>query len=237
VRIGGDLQGGSASSGDLIASGYIQAQRIASLFLGGSLIAGVNSTPGSFQNNGAIRVADDIGSVTIGNLIGNSTNPAIISARGSATPTATTDVAIGKITITGRVEFAQILAGFDLNFAAVNADAQIGPVSVAGDWIASSIAAGVVAGGDHFFGDGDDSKMSGAGVKDVATVFSRITSLSIAGQVLGTPPTLNNSDFFGIEAENVGALKIGGTTIPLTAGHSNDNFFLGITGDFKVHEL
>ena len=47
----------------------------------------------------------------------------------------------------GRLELAQILAGYDTSLTPANADAQIGPVTVGGDWIASSITAGVVAGG------------------------------------------------------------------------------------------
>jgi hypothetical protein len=109
-------------------------------------------------------------------------------------------------------------------------------VTVGGDWVASSLAAGVVPGDDGFYGDGDtnEGKMSGAGVTDVATVSSKITSLTIGGQVLGT---VGGADFFAIMAENVVALKVGGTTIPLAAGSHNDDFFLGLTGDFKVQEV
>ncbi|WP_020474975.1 hypothetical protein [Zavarzinella formosa] len=143
------------------------------------------------------------------------------------------DLAIGRLTIKGRVEFAQILAGVDVSGTATNADAQIGPVSILGDWIATVIAAGAVS-TNAFFGDGDDVKISGAGVKDVATVSSKITSLSIGGQAIGT---LGGTDFFGVVAENVGSLKIGGVAIPLVAGNSNDDHFLGITGDFKINEI
>ncbi len=186
------------------------------------------------MNNGAIRVDDDIGTVLIkGSIVGNSTNSAILSARGKAVPTATTDVAIGKLTVLGRVEFAHILAGVDVNGVALNADAQIGAVSVGGDWIASSIAAGAVS-GNGFFGDTDDAKMSGPGVKDDSLVFSKITSLTIGGQVMGT---VGGTDHFGIVAENVGLVKVGGVTFPTTAGNSNDDFFIGITLDFKVNEV
>jgi hypothetical protein len=177
ITIGGDVIGGSATGvANLTQAGFIGAKRIASLVLGGSLIAGTDSTSGAFADNGAIGVNDDLGTVLIkGSVVGNSTNPAVISARGKAVPTATSDVAIGSMTVIGRVEFGQILAGFDFGSPAKNADAQIGTAIVGGDWIASSIAAGVFP-SNGFLGDADDVKMSGVNVKDVATISSRITS-------------------------------------------------------------
>ena len=231
LKIGGNLIGGSAAGTDnLRNSGSIEAQRIGTLTIGGSLTAGTDTTSGTFKNNGAIRVVDDIGSVTIGNIVGNATNPAIISARGRAVPT-TTDLAIGKLTVKGRVEFAQILAGYDTNGVPVNADAQIGPVIVVGDWIASSLVAGAIGLGiDGMFGDADDAAIAGGN----PTIASKITSLTIGGQALGT---VGGADHFGIVAQSIGIVKIGGTTIPTAVGFGNDDFFVGITGDFKVNEI
>jgi hypothetical protein len=230
IKITGNVIGGSASAGDLQKSGYIQGQRINALTIGGSLIAGVNNTAGVFLDNGAIRVADDIGTLTVGNIIGNSTNPVIISARGRAVQTST-DLAIGQLAVKGRVEFAQILAGFNTAGTGVNADAQIGPVTVGSDWIASSLVAGAIA-STGFFGDSDDAKI--VDVNDDPLVFSKIVSLTIGGQALGT---IAGGDHFGIVAENVGVVKVGGTIQPTIAGNSNDDFAVGITGDFKVNEI
>jgi hypothetical protein len=234
LKITGDLVGGSASGADaLVESGYIQAKRIASLTLGGSLIAGTDNTSGTYFNNGAVRVVDDLGLVLIkGSIVGNVTNPAIISARGSAAPTPTSDIAIASLTVLGRMEFAQVLAGWGTNAAPKNADAQIGAVIVGGSWFASSIAAGALPGGNGY-GSGD-TKMAGAGVKDEATLSSRIASTSIGGQALGT---VGGSTHFGIVAEIVGAAKVAGTSFLLTAGASNDDFLVGITGDFRVNEV
>jgi hypothetical protein len=234
VSIGGDLVGGSASgTAALSESGFIRAKRIANLTIGGSLIAGTNNTTGTYFNNGAVRVADDLGTVLIkGSIIGSVTNPVKITARGKLAPTATSDLAIGRLTVLGRVEFGLIVTGIAPDGAVLNADAQIGAVSVGGDWIASSLAAGAV-GVNGFFGDNDDLKI--AGVKDVATISSKITSLTIGGQVMGN--LLSGTDHFGIVAEQVGVIKIGGTLIPTTLGINNDDFFLGGSGDFKVHEI
>ena len=127
----------------------------------------------------AIRADDDLGTVLIkGSIVGNSNNPAVIAARGQSVPTAT-DLAIGSLTVKGRVEFAQILGGFDVSNAGVNADAQIGSVTVGGDWIASSLVAGAIA-GNGFFGDTGDAKI--VDPNDDPLVFSKIGSLTIAGQ-------------------------------------------------------
>ena len=128
------------------------------------------------------------------------------------------------------------------NIGSRNADAQIGPVIVGGDWIASSMAAGATAGADGFFGNNDDTKMSGVGVKDMPTVSSKITSIVIGGQVLGSAA---GGDHYGFVAENIGSFKLKGgtTTYTLTAGNSNDNILLDILfggllgGDTRLNEI
>jgi hypothetical protein len=103
---------------------------------------------------------------------------------------------------------------------------------VNGDWIASSIAAGALP-GPNGYGTGD-TKMSGPGVSDDPNVISKIASLTIGGEALGT---VGGTDSYGVVAENVQTIKIVGTKIPTAAGNSTDDFFVGITGDFKVHEI
>jgi hypothetical protein len=236
VWIGGDVVGGSATGTlELMRSGEIQGRRIASVTIGGSLIAGTNNTTGEFGLNGAIRAGDDLGPILIkGNILGNDTSPAVISARGSAAPTATMDVAIRRLTVLGRVESAQIVAGIDLEGLAANADAQIGPVVVGGDWIASSIAAGVGPGDDGFFGTDDDVDFADAGVKDVAGLSSRIASVTISGEALGT---IGGTDHFSLVAETVGPVKVGGSLLNQTPGPGNDVVEIGTTGDFGIKEI
>lgn len=237
LTINGNLVGGSASGSDpLERSGNVTAGRIGTLTLG-SLIAGHDNTFGAFANNGAIRVSNDIATATIkGSLIGNSSNRALITARGHLSPSTTSDQAIGKLTINGRVEFANISLGFDPAGFMKNADAQIGPVVVGHDWIASNLIVGAITGIDGKFGTADDVKMSGSGVKDVSTVFSKVTSLVIGGQAFGTP---SGSDHFGIVAQNIASFKVKGgtTTFPMIAGNGNDDFLVGLLGDFRVNEI
>jgi hypothetical protein len=236
LTIGGDIRGGSATGvQNMTQSGFVGAKRIGTLTVGGSVVSGTDATTGAFQNNGAIRVADDIGIATIKrSLVGNSTNPVIISARGQAAPVAPADVAIGALTVLGRVEFAQILAGFNPQGVAKNADAQLGLVTVGQDWIQSSLAAGAVPGAGGNYGDGNDAKMTGAGVKDAAGVVSRIAGVTIGGQAIGT---LAAGDSFGIVAQAVGAVTVAGTVFATHPGVGNDQFTIAMTGDVAVEEV
>ena len=243
VNIAGNIRGGSSNgTQDLVRTGIVSSRlaKIGIMTLGGSLIAGTDATTGLFSGNGTIQAGKDIGRLTIkGSLVGNATHSALISAYGQAVAPAGLDVAIGSINITGRVEHALIHAGIDA-FGQTNADAQIGTVTVGGDWIASSLVAGAKAGADGVFGTQDDVKFSsGPANKDVAGVFSRISNVIIGGQVLGTEFT---GDHFGIVAESVGSLSIGANLIPLLAGKHNDDILLaplidGFFGDLRLNEI
>ena len=233
VKIGGDLRGGSPANGGNplpVGSGYIEGARIASIFIGGSIITGFDFNAGQASSkNASIRAHDDIGSLTVkGSLVGNSNGddvPVIISARGhrGVSATSKTDVAIGKITIGGRVDFAIIEAGYDVDLIGINADAQVGTVTVGSDWISSNLLAGVRDAGDGF-GNSSDVKISGGGVKDNADAsgaISTIASVIIKGHAIGTTAA---GDFltFGIEAQQLGTVKVGGATVALRAGAGND---------------
>ncbi len=242
VNIAGNIRGGSSNgTQDLVRTGIVSSRlaKIGIMTLGGSLIAGTDATTGLFSDNGTIQAGKNIGRLTIkGSIVGNATYSAVISAYGQAMAPAGSDVAIGSINVTGRVEHALIHAGIDA-FGQTNADAQIGTVTVGGDWIASSLVAGAQAGPDGQFGTQDDVKFAGPMTKDVAGVFSRINSVTIGGQVVGTEFT---GDHFGIVAESVGSLSIGANLIPLLAGKHNDDILLaplidGFFGDLRLREI
>ena len=247
VKIGGNIEGSDSNvPGSVEYTGFIQGDRIASLFVGGSIIAGTESGGGTLVNSGAVSARDNIGSITIkGSLIGNSTNPVLITARGQATPGATTDIAIKSLTVGGRVEFTDILGGYGYDLGGtlltgLNADAQIGAVIVGGDWIASNLVAGVQDNADadrnDFFGEGDDQRIGGGS----AGIVSKIASILIKGTVLGT---VGGVDHFGFLAQQIGSFKIGVTAFPLTPGPANDlaGLPVGVTGvtlgDLRVREV
>lgn len=216
VKIGGDIRGGDtdgSGTGFLRESGNISSKHIGSIFIGGSLIAGHKLSGGdTLIRSGSIEATDDIGSITIlGSIIGNTSNAALITARGEAFPTATVDLAIKSLTVGGRVELAQILGGVDNQSTANNGNAQIGPVHVSGSWIASTLASGV-ASSNGIFGDGNDYAYNNG-------TTSKIASIIIDGQVLGQVGTNNT---FGFESRQIGSFKVGGITIPLRANAHND---------------
>ncbi|MEQ1858965.1 MAG: DUF4394 domain-containing protein [Chthoniobacteraceae bacterium] len=246
IKIGGNLEGGSlagsAASG-LSRSGGIFGQHIGSVLIGGSMLAGRDDSAGfSIDRSGAIIATDAIGSVTIrGDLAGRTgtsgTTAAVIAARGQAFPFpagATTDMAIKSLTVGGRVERANILAGYDDTLTATNADAQIGKVTVAGDWIASNLVAGIQddagAAFNAFFGDRDDEVIAGGN----AALVSRIGAIVIKGQVSGSA---FGSDSFGFAAQQIGAFTVGKAKLPLTA-NTDPAFRLALpTLDVSVQEF
>jgi hypothetical protein len=240
VKIGGNIQGSDADATVITNSGFIMGTRIASLFVGGSIIAGSESGGGILVNSGTVRAFADIGPIVVkGSLIGNSTNSVLITARGQVTPGANSDVAIKSLTVGGRVESADILAGYDnsIEVLGVNADAQIGRVIV-GDWIRSNLVAGVQddsdAVRDDDFGEGDDQKIIGG--TDRPGVVSKIASILIKGTAFGS---LIGGDHYGFVAQQIGSFKIGTTAFSLTAGAGNDlsGLLVGLTVDLRVREV
>jgi hypothetical protein len=238
VKIAGDILGGAGNgSGGVVVSGL---GNIASLTIGGSVRSGTGSDSGLIAAGSNITEGA-IGPIIIGgSLIGTSADPVTIAAVGQIGlgATATKDVAIKSLTVGGRVEFANILAGYGFDLTPRNADAQIGAVLVKGDWIASNLVAGVVAGGDTFFGTSVDDALISEGGGEEPLITAKIASVTINGYVMGT---LGGGDHFGFVAQQIVKFKIGGTTIPLTAGASNDDLVIGATdlplGDVNILEV
>jgi hypothetical protein len=242
VTIQGNLRGGSLPdlSPDLDGSGLIQADRLGTVFVGGSVEAGTDrSGAGKLTRNASIRAGHDVGSVTVrGSLVGNTGplgfTPVVISASGQAAVPAgaTTDMAIGSLTVGGRVELTNILAGYDPTLSPVNGDAQVGRVAVGGDWIASNLVAGVQnpASANGLFGDGNDQSI-GAGNTAIA---SRIGAVDIRGVVIGRDD--GGNDHFGFSAQQIGSFRAGGVAAPVTP--ARDVIELApLTGDVTVREV
>jgi hypothetical protein len=237
VKIGRDLVGGSLAPGaaTIDRSGFIETQtRIVSVAIGGSIIAGLDdSAVGELVRNASIRAGDDLGSLSVkGSLIGNvslnGTSPVIISARGQSSPVGD-DMAIGRIAIGGSVERANLFAGYDTSLVPMNDGAQIAAVIVSHDWIASNLVAGTIAGIDGLFGTDDDAPIAGV------NPLSRIASIIIKGQVFGTGAA---GDHFGFVAREIGAAKITGQTLALTASVTDLPTALSpVTGDVRLREI
>jgi len=169
----------------------------------------------------------------VGSLVGNAKNAVIISASGQQklSAGATSDEAIGSITVKHDVSYAEILAGYSTDATAanhrgtaVNADAQItGTVEITGDFTGSSIVAGVATGGDGTFGNATDTKISSIG--DRSLIVSKIASVIIHGNVTG-----GSDANYGIVAQQVASVNISNTAINLQSGASNDTTPIPIGG-------
>lgn len=211
VKIGVDLRGGSADgSGTIAAFGG----NIASVTVGGSFSGGADM---------GIIAGGKLGPVKIGGDI-SSSGGLLIQARGVfGTP-----LAIASVTVGGDVSGVDILAGYDYTLGGQTPDVQIGAVTVGGNWLGGSIVAGALANND-IFGDADDTAIFGGN----PAIFSKIASITIKGYLTGS---FAGSGFV---AQEIGKLKIGTATIPLTAGPSNDltPLSLGLSGIFRVREV
>jgi hypothetical protein len=214
VKIGGDLRGGSLSDQDLSDSGFIRGERITSVTITGSVIAGRDdSGTKALIHNASIAAAHDIGSIFIGsNVLGSvglngDVTKLVFSATGQPAATATSDVAIGKLTVLGSVERAQILAGYDISQMPQNRDAQIGPVKIGRDWVASDLVAGVQDAGAAGFGQGDVTIGLGSSI-------AKIASIAIGGSIAGVA---DSAETFAFESHVIGSFKLHGATIAIPA--------------------
>lgn len=234
--IHGSIIGGSNASTTqrLDRSGFIEAAEIGTLTIEGSVVAGTDAG-GGLSSSGSIRADKTItklwvkglGAGVVGGLIGNATNNVIISA-GNKITTLWVGVeatnAAKTILNHANVSYTSILAGYqhdtstsDLGDAA-NADADIGTVRITGNFTASNIIAGVQTGADLLFGTADDASIVG-GV-DVRANKSTIANIVIRGAVVGTAAT---GDHFGIVAEKITRVEIGGVVQALTSALNSIN--------------
>lgn len=193
VTIKGGVYGEFGPTGGGI---YAYGGGIKSISIGRDLTGSTAST--------GIYAAGAISSLSVGGSI-------IGAAPGGGVVFVLSDTAINKLTVKGRVENADILAGSGFYNAIIggtgNADAQIGTVSVGQDWVASNLAAGTdSSNANNFFGFLGDQTVAGNNV-DIGLA-SRIASITIKGNVVGTPDS--GIDGFGFFAQQIGSLKIRG---------------------------
>ncbi len=239
--IGGDspAAGVDTTAAEMTQSGFVLAGRLAQMIIGGDLKAGTDGGLG-LADSGSIRVHENIGTLTIlGNVIGNATNRAVISAGNNGPVTnGKTSPAISKLTVGakaangtvtgGDVSFLDVLAGYNESGTPDNprgeasdenpliADAQIGTVTLRGNVRALNLVAGADAGTDGLFGTEDDVKLTGENVVDRASVISSIAKVIIGGLLLESP------EVHGIVAERVVSVSVEGTEVELNAGAGND---------------
>jgi hypothetical protein len=250
ITVLGDLIGGADNfSGAILASGKVGNVVIRGTMFGGtgnysgsivssdgasignvnvgSILGGASAFNGIFSGGtlGKVRVA--------GSVSGSESFAATISAMGTMSPNKPKQAtAIKGLAVGGSVRFANVLAGYTTGGGEVNADVQIGPVSVGSNWIASNIAAGVAGVTAGGFSTADPLPIPGGS----GDIISKIATIAIKGAAFGTIPT---GDHFGFVAEEIGRLRIGATTFPLERGAHNDlaGFAIGSSHDLFVREV
>lgn len=215
VSITGSIRGAAGDNSARILAGG----RLLNLTVGGSIFGGAGLRAAN------VAAGKDIGPITVKGSIDGSDGRVVISAVGAPTPTAMTDVAIAKITVTGDVVRANVLGGFNTAGSGVNVDAQIGAISVGGDWVESVVSAGVLVGMDQKFGTIDDLPIAEA--SQLPNVFAKIASVKIGGQLVGLPITGPGQQNGAFLAQNIGSFTLGGVAIAMQSGSSNDDILLG----------
>jgi hypothetical protein len=170
--------------------------------------------------------------LSLGGVLGlGADHPVIISAQGGANPTSLTAPAIGKIKVAGSVENADIRAGFSPFGVAISHSVAIGVVSVRGNWIASSLAAGVATGDDGYYGDSQDFVIATGN-----SIASSIAKIVIRGQIAGTSDAMSATDRFAFTASKIGEFTLGTTAVRLAKNH-RDERLIGTTGDVWIREV
>ena len=264
VKITGNLEGGVGPGSGFIGVGGV----LTSLSIGGSIFGGAGSAGFSADSAGPISIVQDINSgvtpssviVSIskataaftvgGSILGTSGAPVLVNFGGGvgafAVKGSLTNVrleggsnllggatmAFKSITVGGSVEQTTISAGSSV-LVPVASEVQIGVVKVGGDWIASNLLCGVDL-VDGKAGDLNDRLALGSPI-NTGTI-AKIASITIKGQVQGTAAA---GDQFGIVAEQIGSLSVGGKAYTLLAGPASaaDFITLGATSDFKALEV
>jgi hypothetical protein len=252
VTIGGDQRGGGgANSGALFAGTGIGKVAIKRDQIGGaavnsgiifttnpganiaSVTIGGDARGGDVAFSGGIFAGGALGPVSVkGDIVGTADHA--YTLRGSGPLTGAASVAIASVKVGGDFERALILAGYGSDNVPTNGHAQIGAISIGGDWMASSVTAGLIPHSSATspigaFGNGDDRFIAGGPTGVVAS----IASITIKGRALGS---LGSGDRFGIVAERIGSVTVGGVKLAFTTG-TDPLTVVGPTPDFVIGEV
>ena len=186
VKIGGSLIGSSAG-GDQ----NLKAKFAGNITIGGDIIGRGGVAP-------VIQIAASAGAISVG---GDVRGPAGAVTRLAFDTGVSTARGFASLTVKGSVANSFISSGIEnIGYLPLHADATLGPVKVGGNWIASSIVAGLGRGGDNLTGTADDGPVP-------VSKLSRIAAITIS------PGARHRRErrSFGV-ARNIGPSENGATT-------------------------
>jgi hypothetical protein len=219
VVIDGNVTGNAGlESGSVSAYGSIRLVHV-----------GGNLTSGTGKNSSRISADDLLDTVIIGgNVKGTAANPAWITGGGIV---GDDTAAVAYVSVGGNVEYTNFGAGFGNDqTTADNPDALFRELNVMGNWRASNVLAGVIAGADNLFGTSDDAVAPGGPSRAIST----IGRVSILGKISATG---TSTDHFGFVAELIQQVSIGGKKLPTTAGAGNDALPIPGVNDMTLFEI
>jgi hypothetical protein len=199
-----------------LTSGSIIAHRLGTVQIGGSITAADRPGLDPHLTSYAVLASTSVEDLQVGgSIVGIATNLVGFSA-GAQAESGLNSEGIQSMRVRGSVHYAEVSAGYcpqQLEYGPgpqYNSDARIGTVRINGDLGASSITAGIHPGEDSQFGTADDYAEAG----EPTEVKSRIASIIIGGQISGTSTA---ADTFGIAAQRIISMTIGGVPVPLTS--------------------
>ena len=230
VTIKGSIYGGRetvATANNLIGTLSV-TDNLRTLVVNGDVVGGTFGSGTQVGYNGAILVGKNLIGATIkGSLIGNPEHQAILLAGGAAPAMPADYNAIGRLTVLGSVSLGYIASGQTADFTsfaarignAENPDAGIGPVTVSGNWLHSSLNTGLNDAGSTGI-DLSDTHSAGDPLRT-----AKLAAVIIKGHVLDNPTLPGVS---GFAATKFTSLTVGGVLVFKTGdpNHSLDPFGL-----------
>lgn len=231
IEIKGSLIGGNTTMGNVNTSGAVVVNAaLTSLTVGGDIKAGTHFSTTTDHTLGAVR-AGTIGTMLVkGGLVGADTNSRVlITARGDTSKTTGTNVALTSLTVMGSVSNAMILGGYDTSGTTVNGNggangggAQLGTITINGDFFNGSIATGV----------SNNTATTGHWADNTNTLLSTNALVASIAKIV-----IKGSCFAGtqsgIAAEQIKSLSVGGFTVPVAAGAQ----YFPVNGNFYVQQV
>ncbi len=219
IKIGGSVVRNGGNAQNILATGKLGA-----ISIGGELRGSSNAAPAVIQSG-----------KTIGKVSVASMSFAEIYADGNANPAnAAAAIAIAGVSVRGSVTDSIILAGVHRGLSGGNVDVQIGALSVGGDWVRSSAAAGINAGNTGVYGTVDDALATPFGTNNAAIV-SKIASVTVKGHIFGSS---DSAESWGFVAQSIGKFTRDKTAYTLRPATTPlDVFSVSLQGNVTVREV
>lgn len=233
IDLKGSLIGGNATAALSNEGSIIVGGKLSSLVIGQNIVGGTVTNATNQLNLGAVR-AGIIGTMVVnGDVTGTGSQYVAITAQGDITKTKGSNLAIQSLTIKGTASYVNILGGYNTYQSTLNGvgganggSAQLGSITVYGDFLSSSIATGVNnqdTAKDHW-ADGTNTLLS---KPTDSTIVASIAKIVLKGAVFASVQN-------GVAAQQIKSLQIAGFNLPVGTGAQ---YFQASDGNFYVQQV